>query len=63
MSFDFSLLLVVLTGVSGLIGLIDYFILEPKRKEHNKRTNETRKLKQSFIIEQAKSFFPIFLLF
>ncbi len=62
MSFDFSLLLVVLTGISGLIWLIDYFILEPKRKERNKRANETRKLKQSFIIEQAKSFFPIFLI-
>ncbi len=62
MSFDFSLLLVVLTGVSGLIWLIDYFILEPRRKVHNKRTNEARKLKQSFIVEQAKSFFPIFLI-
>ena len=45
MSFDFSLLLVVLTGITGLIWLIDYFILEPKRKEHNKRANQTRKLK------------------
>jgi signal peptidase I len=62
MSFDFSLLLVVLTGISGLIWLIDYFILEPKRKKHNKTANETEKLKQSFIVEQARSFFPIFLI-
>ena len=60
MSFDFSLLLVVLTGTSGLIWIIDYFILEPKRKEHNKTVNEAGNFKQSFIIEQAKSFFPIF---
>ena len=62
MSFDFSLLLVVLTGISGLIWLIDYVILEPKRKKHNRTANETEKLKQSFIVEQAKSFFPIFLI-
>ena len=50
---NFELLLVTLTAISGLIFLIDYFYKNNSKKELKKR---------SFFVEQAISFFPIFLI-
>lgn len=58
MNFDFSALLVFLTFASGLIWLIDSLFFAPKRNQVKK--NESEELVLPFIVEYAKSFFPIF---
>ena len=50
---NFELLLVSLTAISGLIFLADYFY---------KKDTEKHLKKRSFFVEQAISFFPIFLI-
>ena len=50
---NFELLLVSLTAISGLIFLADYFY---------KKDTENHLKKRSFFVEQAISFFPIFLI-
>ena len=52
MSFDFELLLVLLTIFTGLIALASYFILNFKYTIKSKII--------SLIIDQSKSLFPIF---
>ena len=55
---NFELLLVVLTGITGLIWAINYFI--NKLKSYN--NNQNSSTKKSVFVEQAVSFFPIFLI-
>ena len=75
MDFNFALLLVVLTGVSGLIWLFDIVFLRPRRRararaleamtalseeEREARLQDT--LRESTVVEYAHSFFPVLLL-
>ena len=55
---NFELLLVVLTGITGLIWFVDYFT--GKLKVY--RSNQKNSSKRSVFVEQAVSFFPIFLI-
>lgn len=58
MTFDFALVLVLLTFVSGIVWLIDSLFFAPKRPKHK----ESDESKEPIVVEYAKSFFPIFLL-
>jgi signal peptidase I len=49
---DFALILVVLTGVTGLIWLLDALLLKPRRTGP----------KEPILVEYARSFFPVLLL-
>jgi len=74
MDFDFALLLVVLTAVTGVIALLDQLFLRPRRKaraaelaqaegsdaERQQRAQEA--LREPVIIEYARSFFPVILI-
>lgn len=75
MDFNFALLLVVLTGGSGLIWLFDLMVLAPRRRaraqaldamtalseeEREARRHDT--LRESTLVEYAHSFFPVLLL-
>ncbi len=75
MDFDFALLLVTLTAVSGVLWLLDRLFLFPRRKrraaaleavsglsseEREARTQAA--LRESTVIEYARSFFPVLLL-
>ena len=55
---NFELLLVILTGITGLIWFVDYFT--GKLKVY--RSNQKNSSKRSVFVEQAVSFFPIFLI-
>jgi signal peptidase I len=55
MSFDFSLMLVVLTFLSGAIWAIDVSFLRQRRAD-------ARKEKEPVVVEYARSFFPILLI-
>ena len=55
---NFELLLVVLTGITGLIWFVDYFTGKLKVYRSNQRNSS----KRSVFVEQAVSFFPIFLI-
>jgi len=72
MDFDFALLLVVLTGVSGTLWLLDIMFLAPGRRrraqaveamtalseeEREARARDT--LRESVPVEYARSFFPV----
>ena len=72
MDFDFALLLVVLTGVSGALWLLDILFLAPARRrraqaveamtalseeEREARARDT--LRESIPVEYARSFFPV----
>jgi signal peptidase I len=58
MTFDFALVLVLLTFVSGIVWLIDSLFFAPKRP----KPEESEESKEPIVVEYAKSFFPIFLL-
>lgn len=75
MDFDFALLLVVLTGVSGVIWLIDRLLLSAARQRRAKafeamtalsvEEREARSrnaLQEPAAVEYARSFFPVLLL-
>ncbi len=74
MDFDFALLLVVLTGVCGVVWLFDIVFLAPRRRrraqaieamtvlseeEREARARDT--LRESMPVEYAHSFFPVLL--
>ena len=59
---NFELLLLTLTGISGLIWLIDYFVFKFKGHHFYEKIDENNQKKQSFFVEQTISFFPIFLI-
>lgn len=71
MTMDFSALLVLLTSVSGVIWLLDYLFLLPRRKvkiaapapgsDIDEDLAESI-LKPSLLVDYARSFFPIFLI-
>ncbi len=74
MDFDFALLLVVLTAVTGIIWLLDRVFLQSGRQarasaleksegsepERQQRANEA--LREPLIVEYARSFFPVILI-
>ncbi|MEP6483462.1 MAG: signal peptidase I [Rudaea sp.] len=74
MDFDFALLLVILTAVTGVIWLLDRLLLAGGRKrraealanasgteaERQQRANEA--LREPVIVEYARSFFPVILI-
>lgn len=74
MDFDFALLLVVLTAVTGIIWLLDRVFLQRGRQsraralehsegsesERQQRANEA--LREPLIVEYARSFFPVILI-
>ncbi len=75
MDFDFALLLVVLTGVSGLLWLADRLLLAPSRRRRSaalatmtslpaaeRKTRAEEALREPVVIEYARSFFPVLLL-
>lgn len=68
MNINFALILVILVLVSGLLILMDKFILAPQRlRRHQAQTDakgrDTKLLiKPPVLIEYARSFFPIFLI-
>ncbi len=68
MNFDFSALLVFLTFLSGGIWAFDAWFLAPRRMRHatdrNQAEDETKagKVRESVVVEYARSFFPIFLI-
>ena len=55
MSFDFSLMLVILTILSGVIWAIDIWFLRARRADDQKRN-------EPVVVEYARSFFPILLI-
>lgn len=55
MSFDFSLMLVVLTFLSGVIWAVDVWFFRQRRADE-------RKEKEPVVVEYARSFFPILLI-
>jgi signal peptidase I len=68
MNFDFSLLLVLLTFLSGLIWAVDAWLLAPRRRRAvmtrtagaEDRTIQASR-REPVIVDYARSFFPIFL--
>lgn len=56
MQFDFELLLTSLTIITGLFGLFDLCVLAPHRRKHGKQD------KPSWLFEQCRAFFPVFLI-
>lgn len=58
MNFDFALILVLLTFISGIIWLMDSLFLASRRQGDDGSEAKDEPL----IVEYAKSFFPIFLL-
>lgn len=75
MDFNFALLLVVLTAVSGLVWLLDALLLAPGRKrraleieaiealpEPERKARAQEALAESGPVEYARSFFPVLLL-
>ncbi len=75
MDFDFALLLVVLTFVTGIIWLIDSLFFAPRRRARaseifntvggSSGANEqlgTQALREPAIVEYARSFFPVILI-
>src|SRR5690349_2825730 len=75
MDFDFALLLVILTGVTGVLWLADRLLLAPVRRRRaaalenmtslpasERKTRAEEALREPVITEYARSFFPVLLL-
>ncbi len=65
MHLDFPTILFILTLVTGFIWAIDAFIFSPRRQERaeNKAPDEQEEiLKEPWMVEMARSFFPIILI-
>ncbi|HEX7769242.1 MAG TPA: signal peptidase I [Dokdonella sp.] len=75
MDFDFALLLVVLTGASGVVWLADRLVLAPARKrraqaletmtalsQEERDARARTALQEPVAVEYARSFFPVLLL-
>ncbi|HRQ65569.1 MAG TPA: signal peptidase I [Xanthomonadaceae bacterium] len=58
MNFDFALILVLLTAVSGAIWAVDRWLFAPGRR----RRAADGKGKEPVLVEYARSFFPVFLI-
>ncbi len=74
MDFDFALLLVILTALTGVIWLLDRLALAPARRrrareleamdslsEPERRARAEQALNEPIIVEYARSFFPVIL--
>ncbi len=69
MNFDFSTILVIAVAVSGVIWLIDVLVLKPKRVKGAESLKVlgadefaiNNQLKESVMVEYARSFFPVIL--
>lgn len=61
MDFDFPLILVILTFVTGIIYLVDVLWLSSKRNQaHESEHNEPSDIEEApWIIETSRSFFPV----
>ena len=75
MDFDFALLLVVLTGATGVIWLLDRLLLAPGRRRRaaalegmsslpaaERKTRAEEAVREPIVVEYARSFFPVLLL-
>jgi len=75
MDFDFALLLVVLTGVTGVVWLADRLLLAPIRRRRaaalenmtslpaaERKTRAEEAVREPIVVEYARSFFPVLLL-
>jgi len=75
MDFDFALLLVVLTGVTGVVWLADRLLLAPIRHRRaaalenmtslpaaERKTRAEEAVREPIVVEYARSFFPVLLL-
>jgi signal peptidase I len=75
MDFDFALLLVVLTGLTGIIWLADRLILLPMRRRRaaalegmtslplpERKSRAEEAMREPIVTEYARSFFPVLLL-
>jgi signal peptidase I len=75
MDFDFALLLVILTGVAGVVWLADRLLLAPARRRRaaalenmtslpvaERKTRAEEALREPIVTEYARSFFPVLLL-
>jgi signal peptidase I len=63
MNFDFSLILTVLAGFTGLIWIIDALLFARARNARNMALSEgDLPEKENWVTEQAKSFFPILMI-
>ena len=75
MDFDFALLLVVLTGVTGVVWLADRLLLAPVRRRraaalesmtslpaNERKTRAEEAVREPIVVEYARSFFPVLLL-
>ena len=58
MNFDFEVILVILTFISGGIWLVDKFFLSRKRADTSQQTGE--QVREPVVIEYANSLFPVF---
>ncbi len=61
MNFDFALLLVIATAISGIIWLIDSLFFASRRVE-NVDKNKGREHSDPILVEYAKSFFPVLMI-
>ncbi len=61
MDFDFAIILVALTGLSGVIWLIDSLFFARKRKK-KLAEEEEESAAEPIVVEYSKSFFPVLLL-
>src|SRR5947208_1168445 len=74
MDFDFALLLVVLTFATGIIWLLDRIFISPGRHRRadalaqadgtdaEKQHRAQEALRESIVVEYARSFFPVILI-
>lgn len=60
MDFNFPLILMVATLFTGVVALVDKLWLAPKRLALEEATKTMPK--ESFVVEQSKSFFPVLLI-
>lgn len=62
MNIDFEFILVVAVLISGVIWLVDRFVMAPEREESNKKRRADKQKKEPVIVEYARAFFPVLLI-
>ena len=62
MDIDFSLVLVVLVAVSGLIWLLDALFFAPARRRRVAESKTAQPAPEPVIVEYSRSFFPVLLI-
>lgn len=61
MNIDFALVLVILTGVSGVVWLIDSLLFRQKRRDKAVQ-NSVKEPQEPILVEYARSLFPVLLI-